>query len=503
MLLCNSEQIRRADEIMIQDMQYPGLLLMEEAGRKATEAILERFSDHADFLVLAGPGNNGGDGLVIARYLVRAGKQVRILLSHDPERYRGDARVNFQALTGAPVEMDTTSLEIPSDAVLIDCLLGTGLSDSLRGRIRSLIEVAATHPGPRVAIDLPSGLDASSGALIPGNPDLIRADLTLTFQTAKVCHAVHPAAALCGEVQVLDIGIWPSVLAQLGVRRHWLAAELVGAALRARPVAGHKGTFGHALLIGGSATYPGAVALAGHAALHIGAGLASVLAPDPAAGALFALGPEVIFRGFSGAAISRDQLELALEHAAGKALALGPGWTTDPGVQDFFLAFLEAQTAPLVLDADALNLLAATQCWDLLPKGSILTPHPGEMRRLLGGEISLDHRLELAEETAQKHHLTVVLKGAGTIVASPEGTWVNPTGNPGMGTGGSGDVLTGVITGLLAQGLKPAEAARAGVYLHGLAGDLAAEQYGQAGVTATRILEQLGPARQQIEQEIK
>lgn len=495
MLLATGEQIRKADQIMIEELSFPGVILMEEAGRKAAEAILQRYGNFAEFVVLAGPGNNGGDGFVIARYLKRSGKQVRIIVSHSPENYKGDALVNLKTLDGSgiPVQIGLSGERevFSSKAILIDALLGTGIKDALRGPVLEIMEVVRTLNNPIVAIDLPSGLNADTGYVLN---DPLDSDCTITFQLPKVCHVVHPAAGRCGDIIVADIGIWPKVVQDLTIERHWVEGNTAREILRSRPEDGHKGTFGHAVLVGGSSQYPGAIALSGHAALHIGAGLSTVVAPETSRSAVFGLGPEVIFRSLDGERISGSHLDAVVTWSEGKAIGLGPGWSTHPEVKEFFLKFLRQAERPIVLDADALNLIAAEQCWGLIPKKSILTPHPGELRRLLGKEDKIDHRLEDAEALAKLYDLVIVLKGAGTIIASTDQTWVNSTGNSGMGTGGSGDVLTGVITGLLAQGYSSEAAAVLGVYVHGLAGDLAARKFGENGLTASRIMEHLGPA---------
>lgn len=497
MRLANSSQIRRADQIMIEEMDFPGVLLMETAGRKSAEFILAQYPDR-EIVILTGPGNNGGDGLVIARYLSLAGKKVQVWLSRNPDEYQGDARINFFALLGSDVEVDEWNQQnLPPEALLIDALLGTGISASLRGTIAEMVAQYASHPGPVIAIDLPSGLDANTGHVLNA---VIPAEQTLTFQVPKICHAVTPAATHCGQTHVLDIGIWPSVMEQLGIQRTWLHPVWCQQHLKSRPLASHKGSFGHALLIGGSSRYAGAIALAGHAALHCGAGLASILGSPESRQASLALGPEVIVQCHSEGMLQPEDVELALEFARGKTIGIGPGMEQEPAVLGFLEAFLAAQDKPLVLDADALNLLAGHPAlMDSIPPNSILTPHPGEMKRLTGRDDVNDFRLEITEELAQLTGCIVVLKGAGTVIAAPDGhTWVNPTGNPGMATGGSGDVLTGILTSLLAQGYAPAVAAALGVFLHGRAGDIAARQFGQAGVTAGRILQALGPAVQSV-----
>jgi len=479
---------------MIDQLHYPGVLLMETAGRKAAAHILEAYPDEDTFLILAGPGNNGGDGIVIARYLYHAGKQVDLIFSVSPENLTGDAAINFKALASSAIpwqvwpEKPVLKSKTP---VLVDALLGTGIAQALRGPVAEMVTAYQSHPGPVVAIDIPSGLNVDTGVIL-STP--LQADLTLTFQLPKVAHATYPAARFCGEVVVADLDMWPQVIPELGIHRHWVTGDLVRSLLKARPEAGHKGTFGHALLVGGSQQYPGAIALSGHAAIHVGAGLSTVAAPEACRAALFGLGAEVIFHPCPDATISPAYLSDLLALSAGKSMGLGPGWSTHPDVKAFFKAFLAQLDRPVVLDADALNLLAEDQCWDLVPPGSVLTPHPGEMQRLLQSDSVPVDRLEAAETLAQQRQVIVVLKGAGTIIANSSTTWINPTGNPGMGTGGAGDVLTGMITGLMAQGYGSSTAALIATYLHGLAGDLAKSQFGEPGVTAGRILDCIGPA---------
>ena len=502
MLLSNSQQIREADQTMIGDLGFPGLILMETAGRRAAEEILKRFPDHDRVVILCGPGNNGGDGFVIARYLKLAGTQVELCLSHLPNRSKGDAGEALKALSGSGISMRpwTGAESLAADVLLIDALLGTGIQDEVRGKIKEMIAAHVDHPGPVIAIDLPSGLNADTGHALN---QVIPADLTLTFQLPKICHYVTPAADSCGEVVVLDIGIWPEVIGGLGIQREVITGEWVRAQLGERLRSGHKGTFGHAALVGGSRQYAGAIALSGHAALHVGAGLSTVIGPKAVRTACSAMGPEVICRTVKGDEMSGEMWEQANVMGKLGAIGVGPGLGHTAVTEGFLKAFLEQVDQALVIDADALNILATLpEWWKRVPKGSVLTPHPGEMRRLCGREDVNDFRLECAEELAEKSGCTVLLKGAGTIVAFGEGrSMVNPTGNEGMATGGSGDVLTGAIVGFMAQGHSPEIAASTAAFVHGLAGDRAKSIYGSHGVTAGRILEQLGPAILQIIQE--
>lgn len=500
MLLSNAAQIRRADQIMIEEYNYPGLLLMETAGRKAAEFIIGMCSGIETILVLAGPGNNGGDGIVIARYLHQAGLPVKLLFSAPPENLAGDAAINFKTIENVDLPWtvwpDAPKFNFGIDSLLVDAMLGTGVSTPVRGPVAEMIKAFSPQYGPVVAIDIPSGLNVDTG-LVHTPP--ILADVTLTFQLPKIAHAVSPAAHQCGEVVVVDLNIWPQVIDDLGITRHWVNGELVKELLEPRQWSGHKGTYGHALLIGGSNQYPGAIALSGHAALHVGAGLSTVAAPKNCHCAVFGIGPEAIFHQLEGETVTSEDLLPLLELSEGKAIGLGPGWSTVPPVKAFFLAYLEKIDWPIVLDADALNLLAETQCWDLVPAMSILTPHPKEMQRLLQLDAIPEDRLEAAESLARQRDVIVILKGSGSIIASPTNTWVNSTGNPGMGTGGAGDVLTGMVTGLLAQGYDPEPAAIIATYLHGLAGDWASANFTGVGVTAGRILASIGPAWNQLE----
>lgn len=493
MLLASAAQIREADRVMIADLGYPGILLMESAGRRCAECIQQRYPRH-HFCILAGPGNNGGDGLVIARYLAAAGCPVQVLLSHPLDSYQGDAALARNALHGSgvpivgPEEAVAALQQCPPTTLLIDALLGTGAQGPLRGRVAALIDAAIQTGLPVVAIDLPSGLDADTGACTNAT---LSAQLTLTFQTYKPCHVVFPAAARCGEVQVLDIGIWPHVLARLGIRRQVTTPDDIRAWHRPRRLEGHKGSHGHALLIGGCRMYAGAADLSAIAALRAGAGLCTAFVPTSVRDAIYANGPDVIVQATPGDHLEGSDVAQAITALAGKqAVAIGPGMGAGPGQRDFLAGLLPACQVPLVLDADALNLLAThPELWPLVPPGSILTPHPGEMRRLDPSCDPVNRRLEAAEAFAQRHDVILVLKGAGTVIALPDGrSWVNPTGNPGMGKGGSGDVLTGVILGLLAQGYAPEIAAVMGTYLHGLAGDLAVAATGPEAYLASDLL---------------
>lgn len=510
MFLANTQQIREADRIMIEENKFPGLLLMETAGRRATEEILKLYPERSLYLILAGPGNNGGDGLVIARYLQVAGKVVQLLLSHDPIKYKGDAAINYKALSGSGVSCTLYESEkasglledLPKDCLLIDALLGTGISSGLRELIAGMIDYFSQQNLETVAIDLPSGLSADTGNIF--NPCL-QASHTFTFQLPKLCHYLSPAATFCGETHVLDIGIWPRVVESLGIQRYLSSPEFIRQVYKSRVKESHKGTYGHVLTIGGSAEMAGAAALSSRAALFMGAGLSTAFVPPAAKAAFFGSdSPEVMCRSYTeGHAehFSREAAAEAVQQLKGKsALIIGPGMDQDPDCAEFLAELLPQVRIPLVMDADALNLLSKyPELQQILPPQTILTPHPGEMKRLTGKNDIQKFRLERAETFAHSSGAIVVLKGAGTVIALPDGrSWVNPTGNSGMATAGSGDVLAGAIAALLAQGYAPEEAAVLAVYLHGKAGDRYAEVKGAEGLTAVKIMEELSPALKEI-----
>lgn len=503
MLLANSQQIRTADKIQIEERGFPGILLMENAGRMCAEFLFENYPGQKSFLVLAGPGNNGGDGLVIARHLFLAGKEVQVLLSHPPTRFTGDAAVNYRIISELPIPLLFWDEEDPDDIVssfaespiVIDALLGTGIHDSLRGPIADIVAFFRNHPAPRIAIDLPSGLSADTGEAI-NQP--IPAHHTLTFQLPKICHYVTPASNYCGEISTFDIGLWPEVIESLGIRRRVLDNTESQLVLKNQRADSHKGTFGHVLAAGGSRHMAGSIAMTAFSALKSGAGLVTVVTPGSCRQTILNHVPEAMCLGAGDEdmfTLGVAAIEIFDQALKGKqAVCIGPGLSNETDTYEFLSAVLPMVQVPLVLDADALNLLAESpEMWAMIPEKTIITPHPGEMKRLMGLDTVNNRRMESAERLAQDRNVVVVLKGAGTIIASPDGnTYVNTSGNPGMATAGSGDVLTGVICSLLAQGYSPEVAATLGVYLHGQAGDRAVHTHGMRGLLAMDLARELG-----------
>lgn len=494
--LSNTAQIREADRIQIEEMGLPGIILMENAAKSAAERLVELYPDER-FLVLAGPGNNGGDGLAMARFLHVWGKQVDVIFSHSPDRYQGDALINYQILRKLPVSVEVYSSSVLAEKavewpIVVDALLGTGISDQLRGTIVSIIAEVKACDLTTVAVDLPSGLSAATGQVIN---DVLWADHTFTFQLPKVCHYVTPASNLCGEIHCLDIGIWPEVIQRLKIKRRVLDDDFVSSYYEPRAKESHKGTYGHVLLVGGSKAMSGAIALAASAAMRMGAGLCTVLTSEACRAAVNALCPEAMCVTVSEDELGKNAVGLFEQHSKEKdAVLIGPGMGQSADTADFLSQILYNITQPLILDADALNLLASQpDWWQQVPPDSILTPHPGEMSRLCNGASIQPQRLEIAESSAKQWQQIIVLKGAGTLVACPDGTtYVNTTGNPGMASGGMGDVLAGMITALVGQGYPRGVAAAMAVYLHGATADLIASQTASEALLASDLPDKIG-----------
>ncbi|MCS7177944.1 MAG: NAD(P)H-hydrate dehydratase [Anaerolineae bacterium] len=511
--------------------------MMERAGRAVAQALQARQDvKKKRVLVLVGPGNNGGDGLVAARYLAQAGAEVACYLTRprDPQTDENFRRLQELRVfcTGADADPDFRRLrQLASGAdVVIDALLGTGAALPLKGTIAQVLETVGEilrgRAAPRppewvrvggipepipetrplvVAVDGPSGMDFDTGAL---DPVALPADLTITFAYPKTGHFRFPGAAALGELVVADIGTDPALAADVDLEV--VTPEMVRGWLPPRPPDAHKGTFGRALIVAGSANYTGAARLAGAAAVRAGAGLVTVALPASIHSAVAATLSEATYLLLPHelGVLAEPAVEVLAEQAGRyDAMLLGPGLGQEKETVEFLTALLRGRERravgflrteettvqpiplpPLVVDADGLNLLARMDGWPVrLPPASILTPHPGEMARLMGASVAdvQADRVGVARQKAREWGHVVVLKGAFTVVAAPDGrTVIEPFANPALATGGTGDVLAGVIVALRAQGLGPFEAAAAGVYLHGLAGELARRRVGPAGVAA-------------------
>lgn len=510
--LVTPAEMQRCDRTAIVRYRIPGLLLMENAGRAVAAHILEITAQPAGtrVLVLCGRGNNGGDGFVVARHLVNHGMRVDVVLLGRARDVQGDARTNltaFRRLAGHPAvpgsfrEVSSVRALAPyrGHEIIVDALVGTGFRGAIGSPAREVIDWVNRRTGVVVAVDLPSGVDAGTGGV---GSVAVRARTTVTMGLAKIGHATGPGLEHTGGLLVADIGI-PKIVLD-GVRADTFRAEAAdaGALLPRRPLRSHKYSAGKALVIGGSRAYTGAPVMTAQSALAAGAGAVVLGLPasirDIAARRLLEVMLEPVPDNSAGGMTGASATALRRRCDWADAVAVGPGL----GLHDDTAACVAALAAevrgPLVADADALTLLAGRPGLLRRRRGpTVLTPHTGELARLTGEspEAIESDRVGAARRAARAFRAVVVLKGAGTVTASPAGrVVVNPTGNPGMATAGAGDVLTGVIVSLAAQGLSPFDAAWVGAYLHGLAGDLACARRGGRSLIAGDITAQIPAA---------
>jgi len=514
MRLLTAEQMRELDRRAIEECAVPGIVLMENAGRGAAHIVDERYSflRPGPILVVAGKGNNGGDGYVMARHLENMGWTVQTLILAGREEITGDASINLQILEGDqhPIHHALTSEEIDQFlsqlsgvSLVIDAIFGNGLNSEVRGHYRHAIQQVNALELPVVAVDLPSGCHASSGAILA---DAIKAEVSISFAFAKIGQVSYPAFEFGGELFTVDIGL-PHSLCQSVPRQHVLVTDQVAAELLPhRPVAGHKGIFGHVLVVAGSTGKSGAAQMCASAVLRSGSGLATLATPDAVQPFIAPTMAEVMtvalpsqygclsYEGF-------DQLKSIWHDKS--VIAIGPGLGQSEPVMRLVQDVILHSAVPLVIDADALNVISEDlTCLTKRQTASVVvTPHPGEMARMTGLAIEeiQNSRCKVASEFAKKWNVVVVLKGARTVIAAPDGReWINSSGNSGMGCGGMGDILTGIIAGWLAQGVDVFSAAVLGVYLHGKAADRCQVLYGGVGYLATDLLPQLPVVRQSL-----
>lgn len=506
------EEMRRLDERAIQTLGVPGATLMEHAGQGAADvafaSLTTRPGRSRRVAIVCGKGGNGGDGFVVARALKRRGVRCDVLLVASPDDVRGDAAGKLRDLKRVgirPVVVTDASTIAPALAradLVVDALLGTGGRATPGGLVAAVIEAINAAARPVLALDLPSGLPADGGA--PSGP-VVRADATVTFAGLKRALVMPPGRELAGRVTVTGIGI-PDAEVARGITTFVLDAADVAAHFPARARAAHKGTYGHLLVVAGSVGKTGAAALAASAALRGGAGLVTVATAESqqpiVAGLLLEAMTERLAEGRAGFIGERAWPALSALASARDAIAVGPGLGLDPQVQGIARRLVAELRVPMVVDADALTALVDhLEILDKAPAPRCLTPHPGELARLLGigvPEIQRD-RIEVARAFATSHRVHLVLKGAVSVVAAPDGTvLLNPTGNPGMASGGTGDVLTGITGAFLARGMAAGEALACAVYLHGLAGDIAAERTGEESLIARDVIAALPDAFRRV-----
>lgn len=486
MKILSVEQIRQADSYTIENEPISSIDLMERAATTVFEWLYPRINKETRIKIFCGLGNNGGDGLALARLLSHQDIVPEVYMVCYSERMSPDCEANYHRLsedTNVPLYGIKSPDDFPTispNEVVVDAIFGSGLNRQLTGMVAELVEYLNQQRVIRIAIDIPSGLFADAPS---PQGAIFQSDYTLTFQSPKLAFLLPENDPFVGKVEILDIYLHPKFLLEVTTNNILVDKKIINSFLHTRTKYSHKGTYGHALLIAGSEGKTGAAILSAKSCMRTGVGLLSARIPTSANVALMAALPEAMID-------MSDRLD------AYNAVGVGPGISIDDASQSALRMLINECQVPMVMDADALNILSKNKTWlsYLRPK-TILTPHPKEFERLFGTTSNSFERLELQRLMAMKHKVIIVLKGAHTAVAMPNGSvFFNTTGNPGMATAGSGDVLTGMILSLLAQRYTPEEASVLGVYLHGLAGDIAAESMSQEALVASDIIDNIGKA---------
>ncbi|MBS3807272.1 MAG: NAD(P)H-hydrate dehydratase [Bacteroidales bacterium] len=504
MKILRSDQIKEVDQYTMENEPILSLNLMERAATRCSEWILEEMYYKEGVHVFVGPGNNGGDGLAVSRHLAEAGMSVYVYLVRITDKLSGDAEVNLgrlrklQGVELTNIEEAKALPDIPGGHLIVDALFGSGLNRPLKGLPAAVVKHLNGQPAARLSIDIPSGLFGQDNG--KNNPEAIfRADHTLTFQFPKLSFFFPEHEDMVGNWHVLNIGLMQEKIDQVESPYYLVTRHQMRDYLKPRKRFAHKGHFGHVLLITGGYGKMGAAVLASRATLRTGSGLVTTHIPR--------LGYEILQTALPEAMVSLDISDIIFSQPPDldsfACVGAGPGLGTKENTQKALGTLIERGHRPLVLDADALNILSMNQgLLDKLPAGSILTPHPREFERLTHAVENHHERLELQRDFAIRHKVVLVLKGGNTSIAMPDGRlYFNTTGNPGMATGGSGDVLTGMIASLVGQGYPPERAAILGVWLHGHAGDWAGESRGPQALIASDIVESIGLAFKSLQDE--
>jgi len=504
MKIATREIVREIDRKTIKQYRIPGIILMENAGRAVSNVLLDEYPDSKKISVFCGGGNNGGDGFVIARHLINAGKEVTTYLLRNKNDYKGDAKTNLNSLLKVSKDIKRLRSNFSNyekSDIVIDAIFGTGLNSEVRGTYKKIIERINSMKTPKISVDVPSGIDCNKGTPLGVS---VRADITVTFIVPKLGISIHPGLTYSGKIYVADITT-PKILEE-GIPFELLTFKKCRSIIKERPADSHKGNYGHTLLIAGSRGKTGAAALSAHSAVRSGSGLVTVGVPKSIISSIDEKIVEAMSEGLEDndkGILTEASLNQTLTSMKSKtSLAVGPGISDNRYTEKFLLSLLKKSRIPVVADADAINIIARhIEILKKLKVPIILTPHPGEMARLLGTtskEIQ-GNRIEFAKNFTVKNKCYLVLKGARSVIATPNGNiYINPTGNPGMSSGGMGDILTGVISGLLSQKYRPEEACLLGTFIHGLAGDIVAEKLGRTGITATDVANSIPEALEQV-----
>jgi hydroxyethylthiazole kinase-like uncharacterized protein yjeF len=507
MYIVTADEMREMDRQTIESFGLPGRILMENAGLGTTRILLDRFDHLSDINVgvVAGRGNNGGDGFVIARYLVQKDIPVTVYLLGTKDQVGGDAESNLKLLE--PLNVTVKEIEnaeqfenqkspLHQHSLWVDAIFGTGLNSDVRGYFKDVIEFINQSNKPVLSVDIPSGLNADTGQPCGIS---VCAHATATFGFAKIGHMTFPGVSYTGDLDVVDIGIPPHIVKSVNPLQVLLTPELICKKLAPRAPDTHKGDTGHLLVVAGSTGKTGAAAMTATSAIRSGAGLVTLGVPkqlNPIVETLVVEAMTWPLPDTDEGLLDESAFDEIMGLLSGKqALALGPGIGISKGIRSLLRRIVKECSVPMVIDADGLNALAGYT--DILTEAMapiILTPHPGEMARLVNAtprEIQKD-RVSSARHFSQQFNVHLVLKGARTVIAHPDGSvFINPTGNSGMASGGMGDVLTGMIAGFLSQGYAPESAAHLGVYLHGSGADDLAENKGPVGFLASEVMNRI------------
>ena len=501
MKILSSNQLKELDKYTMEQEPIASIDLMERAAQALTEAIIRRWDTSHPIVVFAGPGNNGGDALAVARMLSQKNYHVEVFLFNTKGRRSEECQTNLHRLkTCGSIYFTEISTQfdppiLTENHVVIDGLFGTGLNKPLNGGFAAVVKYINASKATVVAIDIPSGLMGEDNTYNI-RPHIVRADVTLSIQLPKLSFFFPENEEIVGEWELLDIGLKQSYIQAAESPYSILEEEQIRSLIKPRKRFAHKGSFGHGLLIAGSYGMAGASILSAKACLRSGIGLLTVHVPIYNHDLLQTTVPEAIVQTDIHERYYAEPVDLSKY----KALAIGPGLGQEEDTALAMMEQIQASNIPVVLDADAINILSSHRNWlSRLPKQSILTPHLGELERLTGKCMDTYERLTKVKELAAYLHSYIIVKGAWTIIVTPDGRcFLNPTGNPGMATAGSGDVLTGILLALLAQGYSQEEACQLGVYVHGLAGDIAAETMSQMGMTSGDIIAALPQAWKKI-----
>lgn len=495
------DKVREADKYTIENEPVDSIELMERAARECYKWIYKRIKRGERVKIFAGPGNNGGDGLALGRLLGRQKIPVDIYVIRFTEKSSPDFRINYERLELVP-EVRVHNLrekdplpELTENDVVVDAIFGSGLSKPVKGFVSDVIDYINDAFSRVISIDIPSGLFSDTCSRDKGGT-IIKADHTLSFQFPKYAFFFAENDAFVGKWEILSIGLHPDYIDEVEVTNHYVLKEDVILEYQPRNKYAHKGNFGHALLISGCYGKMGAAVLASRACMRSGAGLLTTHIPVKGYDILQTSVPE------SMVSLDEDD-EVFTRHPSldpYNAIGIGPGLGLDERTQNALKLLIQNTDLPLIIDADAINILGENKTWiSFLPQGSILTPHPKEFERIAGKSGNCFDRVKMQRAFAVKHQVYVVLKGAHTSICCPDGTcFFNSTGNPGMATGGSGDVLTGIILGLMAQGYPSKVSAVMGVFLHGMSADIAMSRISQEAMIAGDLIEYTGRAFKEL-----